>query len=272
MSKRSGRVNLGNLDGSSKGTGGVDNVGIVPGTGDFYGRRFEPQNYDARPVIIEQLPGAEGPPGRDGVDGVDGDDGANGLSAFELAVQEGFEGTISEWLLTLLGPTGPRGQSAYEVAVDAGFAGTEAEWLQSLVGPPGPQGSTGVQGPVGPVGPQGERGIAQYRFGGFATENIQSNEILLDHVVSDAFTFAPNFGGCIASVGGPPVAPYILQIYINDVQVGTLTVNPDTSTSFSTSGGNEILVYPDDVVTVYAPATLDAAVTRLRFTFVGLMV
>lgn len=35
---------------------------------------------------------------------------------------------------------GSEGLSAYEVAVQAGFEGTEAEWLDSLVGPVGPQG------------------------------------------------------------------------------------------------------------------------------------
>jgi len=32
---------------------------------------------------------------------------------------------------------GPQGKSAYEIAVDNGFAGTESEWLESLKGPPG---------------------------------------------------------------------------------------------------------------------------------------
>lgn len=32
---------------------------------------------------------------------------------------------------------GIRGQSAYEVAVNNGFEGTEQEWLDSLQGPPG---------------------------------------------------------------------------------------------------------------------------------------
>lgn len=37
-----------------------------------------------------------------------------------------------------------RGDSAYEIAVENGFTGTETEWLASLVGPPGPQGEPGV--------------------------------------------------------------------------------------------------------------------------------
>ncbi|GGW67863.1 hypothetical protein [Streptomyces griseoloalbus] len=50
------------------------------------------------------------------------------------------------------------GESAYQVAVDNGFTGTETEWLASLVGPVGPQGPQGVQGLQGPEGPQGPQG------------------------------------------------------------------------------------------------------------------
>lgn len=41
------------------------------------------------------------------------------------------------------GPQGPQGLSAYEVAVENGFVGTEEEWLASLVGPPGESGGSG---------------------------------------------------------------------------------------------------------------------------------
>lgn len=39
------------------------------------------------------------------------------------------------------------GLSAYEIAVEEGFSGTEAQWLASLVGPTGPQGIQGEPGP-----------------------------------------------------------------------------------------------------------------------------
>lgn len=50
------------------------------------------------------------------------------------------------------------GASAYELAVENGFEGTVEEWLASLKGEQGPQGERGEQGPQGPQGPQGERG------------------------------------------------------------------------------------------------------------------
>lgn len=59
------------------------------------------------------------------------------------------------------GIPGKDGKSAYEIAVDNGFVGTESEWLESLKGPqgePGPQGPAGTEGPKGDTGPKGEQG------------------------------------------------------------------------------------------------------------------
>ncbi len=51
----------------------------------------------------------DGGNGVDGRDGVDGMDGADGASAYEVAVEEGFVGTQSDWLQSLEGPVGPQG-------------------------------------------------------------------------------------------------------------------------------------------------------------------
>ena len=50
--------------------------------------------------------GADGKDGADGEDGVDGANGANGKSAYELAVEQGFEGDEDEWLESLNGTDG----------------------------------------------------------------------------------------------------------------------------------------------------------------------
>ncbi|MGW6741655.1 hypothetical protein ACWGDX_13165 [Streptomyces sp. NPDC055025] len=55
---------------------------------------------------------------------------------------------------------GPAGESAYEVAVDEGFDGTVSEWLASLIGPAGATGPQGDPGPKGDTGPQGATGAA----------------------------------------------------------------------------------------------------------------
>lgn len=50
----------------------------------------------------------------------------NGLSAYELAVQQGFSGSLDDWLLSL------QGKSAYQIAVDNGYSGSEKDWTNTL--------------------------------------------------------------------------------------------------------------------------------------------
>lgn len=63
-----------------------------------------------------------------------GNDGQNGKSAYELAQEKGYTGTLEEWLTTLKGETGNSGKTAYEIAVEKGYSGTETEWLETLKG------------------------------------------------------------------------------------------------------------------------------------------
>ena len=69
--------------------------------------------------------------------------GDNGISAYEVAVANGFVGTQAQWIASLKGVDG---KSAYEVAVAAGFVGTSAQWLDSLKGAPGEDGEDGDEG------------------------------------------------------------------------------------------------------------------------------
>nr|MDH3075791.1 hypothetical protein [Bacillus velezensis]MDH3135732.1 hypothetical protein [Bacillus velezensis] len=79
-----------------------------------------------------------------------------GKSAYDIAVDNGFSGTVEEWLASLkgekgdtgakgdkgdtgatgakgaTGAAGKDGKSAYELAVQQGFSGTLDEWLASL--------------------------------------------------------------------------------------------------------------------------------------------
>ena len=65
------------------------------------------------PTVTPLVPGATG-------------GGVNGKSAYELAVSEGYEGTLTEWLGSLVGPQGERGER-------------------------GPQGATGATGADAPI-------------------------------------------------------------------------------------------------------------------------
>lgn len=56
--------------------------------------------------------------------------GATGESAYDLARKLGFEGSEEQWIESLHGKDG---KSAYELAVDAGFQGTLEDWLEALL-------------------------------------------------------------------------------------------------------------------------------------------
>ena len=69
--------------------------------------------------------------------------GADGKSAYDIAVDNGYTGSQSQWLASLkgdkgdkgdVGATGAQGKSAYEVAVDNGYNGTAQDWLTSQSG------------------------------------------------------------------------------------------------------------------------------------------
>ena len=100
-------------------------------------------------------------------------DGKDGMSAYELALQEGFVGTLDDWLNSLKGEEGPQGaQGPQGIQGPAGRDGTEGpqgpqgdqgpvgqQGPQGIQGPPGEQGPPGRDGAIGPEGPQGPQGI-----------------------------------------------------------------------------------------------------------------
>ena len=77
------------------------------------------------------LTGATGPAGPQGIQGATGPQGPQGVAG-----SNGTGGTQ--------GPAGANGLSAYQVAVANGYTGTEAQWLASLIGATGAQGATGT--------------------------------------------------------------------------------------------------------------------------------
>lgn len=94
---------------------------------------------------IEWLSSLVGPQGPQGIQGEIGPQGPIGETGPQGP--QGPAGTD--------GADGADGLSAYEVAVANGFTGSEAQWLASLVGPQGETGATGPQGPQGEQGPPG---------------------------------------------------------------------------------------------------------------------
>ena len=102
--------------------------------------------------------------------GANGEKGTDGKSAYQIAVEQGYQGSESDWLSSLKGDKGDKGntgakgnpgqdgaegKSAYAIAVEHGYEDSEEKWLLSLKGE---KGDTGERGEKGDTGLQGERG------------------------------------------------------------------------------------------------------------------
>jgi hypothetical protein len=113
------------IDGTNgrDGVDGKDGIDGAPGVDGTNGRDG-----------VDGKDGIDGAPGVDGTNGRDGVDGKDGLSAYELAVQAGFDGSEEMWRNSFWGP---KGESAYDLAVKDGFPGTYEEWNASLHGKDG---------------------------------------------------------------------------------------------------------------------------------------
>ena len=150
--------------------------------------------------------GDQGVSGRDGargVNGINGRDGSDGLSAYQIAVQNGFVGSNSEWLESLKGATAAKGDDgdngwspvfrtvtvgngSYlelidwvggtgEKPTDVGFVSDNgfvqnvdfANNLRGAKGEKGDQGEKGEKGDIGEtgsVGGQGRQGYSAYEI------------------------------------------------------------------------------------------------------------
>ena len=108
--------------------------------------------------------------------GANGEKGTDGKSAYQIAVEQGYQGSESDWLSSLKGDKGDKGEkgntgakgnpgqdgadgkSAYAIAVEHGYEDSEDKWLLSLKGEKGDAGERGEKGDTGLQGERGERG------------------------------------------------------------------------------------------------------------------
>lgn len=133
---------------------------------------------------LASLKGQDGTNGRDGVDGRDstvpgprGLQGEAGKTAYEVAVSQGYTGSVTQWLASLKGTNGTNGsdgangKSAYELARDAGYGGTQTQWLASLKGADGAPGAPGAASTV--PGPAGKSAYQLAQEGGYQGTQAQ---------------------------------------------------------------------------------------------------
>ena len=150
-----------------RGPAGVDGAdSVVPGKS-AYQIAVDNGFVGSTAAWLDSLRGQNGQNGRDGIDGRDstvpgppGQRGPNGMTAYEVAVSQGYTGTVVQWLDSLKGAKGidgVDGKSAYELARQNGYGGTMTQWLASLKGTDGVDGQPGAPGAPSTVpGPQGK--------------------------------------------------------------------------------------------------------------------
>lgn len=131
------------------------------------------------PMIPEAIPGPPGPQGPSGPkpsrdelievitplipDPIPGPAGGNGASAYQLAIANGFAGSVSEWLdsLKVQGAKGDTGlQGAKGDKGDTGSQGPQG--LKGDTGSQGPQGLKGDTGATGATGPSAKVALGTF--------------------------------------------------------------------------------------------------------------
>jgi hypothetical protein len=159
-----------------------------------------------QPQWLASLVGPEGPEGDQGIQGIqgepgnDGAPGADGDSAYEVAVTNGFVGTESAWLASLVGPEGPQGD-------------------QGIQGVPGDDGEQGIQGIPGPVGPA----LPPFSVTGAVTTRVGSHRLYNDTGATWTITAVR------ASVGTAPTgATLIVDVNKNGTTIFTTQANRPT--------------------------------------------
>ena len=87
------------------------------------------------------------------------------------------------------GGQGSAGKSAYELALEAGFEGSQEEWLDSLIGPKGDIGPQGPKGDKGPQGAAGKNGTTPLKGVDYWTESdIQEIHAYIDSKIAEGLT------------------------------------------------------------------------------------
>lgn len=114
-------------------------------------------DWETQEYIQTEAP-YRGPQGEKGDPGENGSDGAPGKSAYEVALDNGYQGSETEWLNSLkMGPKGDKGDKG-----DPGEPGKDgvdgAKGDPGAVGPAGPKGEKGEKGDKGETGPAGKDG------------------------------------------------------------------------------------------------------------------
>jgi hypothetical protein len=110
------------------------------------------------------------------------------------------------------------------------------------------------------------------RIGLFATSTPTASEVLLLYAAPSAITFPANFAGSVGAIatgGANPAASFVMAVFSNATQIGTITISTGGAFTFATTGGVAQNVTSGSIVRVLAPATPDTAIVNLSATLIG---
>lgn len=104
---------------------------------------------------------------------------------------------------------------------------------------------------------------------GFATTAPTANEVLTEAPSARAWVMPANLAGTIVTVGTNPAATFVLSVKRNNIEVATISVSTGGVATLATSGGTLKNFAIGDLLSVHAPAAVDAAITRLTYSILG---
>ena len=160
------------------------------------------------------------------------------------------------------GAQGPTGLSAYQVAVNNGFYGTEAQWLASLVGPQGPAGQQGSGGSGGGTGTNYGIVTSSTEIV-IATDYLGQQSGLLGHILDiplNTLNQQITSGWRVIFADGQTTAT-----------VASAYTNGDHITLNLTVPGGSLFVQPAYPITVIGTTTLGATATNVVIPGYGLV-
>lgn len=220
--------------------------------------------------------GDQGPAGKDGINGThgtNGQKGADGLSAYQLAVSQGYSGSLSAWLNSLKGAQGAKGEtgdngwspllrivprgleSVIQIYDWVGGTGTKPDTLgyigeSSIVtnianavnvkGAQGAKGDAGDKGEVGARGQDGEDGttVTKVTYG-------EANTLTLE--LSD--------GSSVVSDSPKKETGYAVYADGQFLDSNPLVISPNSQEVLPNNSATKVEELPYDVETFYNPVS-----------------
>ena len=107
-----------------------------------------------------------------------------------------------------------------------------------------------------------------YRVGTFLSSTPGASEVLLIHSLTSRVTFPDNFYGSTGHIETNPTASFAIDVQVNGVSVGTITVSTSGVFTFNTTAAGLTLA-PGDRLKLIAPGTPDATAAGLCLTLDG---